>query len=487
MITKNMKHQETIYQVVELIINYLRKDNNLEQKVIDYQSINELKQKLNLSLPEQGISLEKLIPLLELYLRYSVRTGNRQFLNHLWGGFEISGLLAEMITSVSNTSMTLSESSPIALLMEQELIKALNNLVGFTTGEGLMVTGGSNANLISMLCARHKFFPEAKYQGLGHNKLVAFTSDQAHFSWLKAVNVLGIGMDNLIKVKSDAKGRIIPQELALAIKESYDRGQTPFFVATTSGTSVLGAFDPVLAVAKITKKYGLWLHIDGAWGGPVLFSDKHQHLLKGSELADSFTWDAHKLMGVPLVCSAILIKNKGILSQTCSSQGTDYVHDQENANDDYNPIQMSLQCSRKVDSLKLWLSWQYHGSLGYQRMVDHLFELAHYAVEFICQSEHLELILKPEFLNICFRYHPQNTNYSLCVLNKLNLEIRDRLFRSGQSFVNYAHYQDILIIRLILTNPELQQEDLDHFFRKLINVGQSILDFGLTSCLKPGV
>jgi glutamate/tyrosine decarboxylase-like PLP-dependent enzyme len=473
-----MKNPETIHLVVELIINYLEENNNPEQKVLDYHNINELKHKLNLNLPQQGLPLEKLIPLIELYLQYSIRTGSCQFLNHLWGGFEISGLLAEMITSVSNTSMTLSESAPIALLMEQELIKALNNLIGFINGEGLMVTGGSNANLISMLCARHKFFPEAKYQGLGHSKLVAFTSDQAHFSWLKATNVAGIGMNNLIKVKSDDHGRMIPEELRLAIQKSYHQGKTPFFVAATSGTSVLGAFDPLSAIAEITQKYGLWLHVDGAWGAPVLFSQKHKYLLKGSELADSFTWDAHKLMGVPLICSAILIKNKGILTQTCSSQGTDYVHDQENATEDYNPVQMSLQCSRKVDSLKFWLAWQSHGSLGYEGMVDHLFELADYAVEFISQTENLELIIKPEFLNICFRYNPENTNYSLSTLNNLNLEIRNRLFRSGEVFVNYAHYQDQLMIRLILTNPELQKQDLDYFFHKLINTGRAITEGG---------
>lgn len=470
-----MQNQETIHQVVELIINYLEENNNPEQKVFDYQNIDELKHKLNLSLPQQGVSSEKLIPFIEKYLQYSVRTGSPKFLNHLWGGFEVSGLIAEMIANVSNTSMTLFESAPIALLMEQELIKGLNNLIGFTNGEGLMVTGGSNANLISMLCARHKFVPEAKYEGLGNTQLTAFTSDQAHFSWLKATNVTGIGMNNLIKVKSDHQGRMIPEELQLAIQKSYDQGKTPFFVAATSGTSVLGAFDPLPAIAEITKQYGLWLHVDGAWGAPVLFSQKHKYLLKGSELADSFAWDAHKLMGVPLVCSAILLKQQGILSQACSCYGTDYTHDEENDNENYNPVQMSLQCSRKVDSLKFWLAWQSHGTLGYEKMVDHLFNLADYAVDFIRQTENLELIVKPEFLNICFRYNPPNKNLSLEALNKLNVEIRDRLFRSGEVFVNYANYQDQLMIRLILTNPELQKRDLDYFFHKLINTGTAIL------------
>ena len=467
-----LKEQEVILRkAFEVILNYLQANQNQDLKVLDYQSADFLTQTLDLSLPQQGVAPEQLISMIELYLQHSVRTGSRQFFNHLWGGFESSGLLAEMATSVANTSMTLYESAPVALLMEQELIRMLNHLVGFSDGEGLMVTGGSNANLVGMLCARHKFLPEAKHQGLGNCQLVGFVSDQAHFSLLKAANVLGIGLDNLVKVNSDAQGRMIPQELDLAIEHSYSQGKTPFFVAATAGTSVLGAFDPLPAMAEITQKYGLWLHVDGAWGAPVLFSEQYQHLLQGSELADSFSWDAHKLMGVPLVCSVILVKHPGMLSQACSSAGTDYVHDEENTAGNYNLVQMSLQCSRKVDALKFWLSWQEHGTLGYGAMVEHLFGLSNYAADYISKHEQLELVIQPEFLNICFCYNHGISHLPTSTLNQINLEIRERLMRSGQSFVNYAHYQEQLVLRLILTNPEVQEADLDKFFQNVISVG----------------
>lgn len=466
------KQREILHKSLDIILDYLAVNQNPNQKVLNYLDTNVLKQNIDFNLPAEGESLEKLIPLIELYLKYSVRTSSPQFLNHLWGGFEISGLLAEMITSVTNTSMTLYESAPVALLMEQEIITAFNKLVGFDSGEGLMVTGGSNGNLIAMLCGRNKYLPEVKSQGLKNVDLVAFVSDQSHFSFLKAANVLGIGMANIIKIKSDVQGRMIPQELEIAIKASVQQGKTPFFVGATAGSSVLGAFDPILSIAQITQQYNLWFHIDGAWGGPVLFSQKHKHLLQGSELADSFSWDAHKLMGVPLICSVFLVKEKGILSQACSSQGTDYVHDQENTTDDYNPVQMSLQCSRRVDSLKLWLSWQSHGYLGYEKMVDSLFDLAQYTTKCIEQSKHLELMVEPEFLNICFRYHPHDDNISLNLLDKINLEIRNYLLDSGETFVNYSQYQEQTVIRLILTNFNIQPTDIDRFLEKLIFAGK---------------
>ncbi|NEP56637.1 MAG: PLP-dependent decarboxylase [Symploca sp. SIO2G7] len=463
--------QTTLNKAVALILQYLESNWHPETKVVNYQAADVLKEKLDLTLPDKGVTLEELIPIVESYLQYSVRTGSTRFFNLLFSGSSMPGMLAEMVTSATNTTMHTYDVAPVATLMEIELIKKLNSLVGFEQGEGLMVTGGSNANLIGMLCGRHKVLPEAKLKGLGHHRLIAFVSEQAHYSYIKAANLMGIGIENLVKVKTDLEGRMIPEALEVAIQQSLSEGKTPFFVGATAGTTVLGAFDPLPEIAVITRKYGLWLHVDGAWGAPVLFSAKHKHLLAGSEFTDSFTWDAHKLMGAPLICSAILVKNQGVLQKACSGGGTDYLfHDDENSA--YNLGQMSLQCGRKVDALKLWLCWQYYGSKGYEQQVDSLFELANYARDYIRSCENLELIAEPKFLNICFRYIPQENQLDATAIDQLNLEIRQKLVHSGATFVNQARYQGKIIIRLILANSELQKTDLEKFFDNLLNAGK---------------
>ena len=467
-----MKDTELILnKAVAILVKYLESKWYPDTKVVNYQTANVLKEKLDLTLPDDGVALEELIPVVESYLQYSVRTGSTQFFNLLFSGYSIPGILAEMVTSAINTTMHTYEVAPVATLMEIELIKKLNSLVGFNEGEGLMVTGGSNANMIGMLCGRHQVLPEAKFKGLGNHQLLAFVSEQSHYSYSKAANLLGIGIENLVKVKSDVDGRMIPEALEAAIQQSLSEEKTPFFVGATAGTTVLGSFDPLPPIAEITRKYGLWLHVDGAWGAPVLFSDKHKHLLAGSELVDSFTWDAHKLMGVPLICSAILVKEMGILSKACSGGGTDYLfHDDEN--ESYNLGQISLQCGRKVDALKLWLCWKYYGKKGYQKQIDNLFELANYATEYIRNCDNLELITEPKFLNICFRYISKENQLENNVLDQLNLEIRKRLIHSGTAFVNYANYRGKIIIRLILANSELQKEDLEKFFHNLVKTGR---------------
>ena len=467
-----MKDTETILtQAFTIILNYLDGNLNPASQVVNYHAPNELQEQLDLTLPDEGVALEALIPIVESYLQNSVRTGSHQFLNLLFSGSSIPGIIAEMVTGATNTTMHTYEVAPVATLMEIELIQKLNGLVGFDRGEGLMVTGGSNANTIGMLCGRHQVCPEAKFQGLGDRQFVAFVSEQAHYSYLKAANLLGIGINNLVKVKSDVDGKMIPEALEAAIQQSLSEEKAPFFVGATAGTTVLGAFDPLPNLAEITRKYGLWLHVDAAWGCPVLFSEQHKHLLAGSELVDSLTWDAHKLMGVPLICSAILVKEKGRLSEACSGGGSDYLfHDDEN--DVYNLGTKSLQCGRRVDSLKLWLCWKYYGKKGYEQLVDRLFELANYSTEYIRRCDNLELVAKPQFLNICFRYIPKDKQLDSTALDQLNLDIRNQLFYSGIAFVNYAKYQGQVIIRLILANAELQKADIETFFQNLLDTGK---------------
>jgi len=133
---------------------------------------------------------------------------------------------------------------------------------------------------------------------------------------------------------------------------------------------------------------------------------------------------------------------------------------------------MSLQCGRKVDALKFWLCWKYYGNKGYQARVEQLFEMAKYAVDLLHSQKNLELIIEPKFLNICFRYIPQNSHISAEIINQINLDIRNELIRSGQVFINYASYKDQILIRLILANPEIKKADLDTLFENILIQGK---------------
>ena len=457
-------------RVIDLVNTYITSNANPETKVAHHLPPEKLRSQIDLTLPENGCSLDELYKTIEQYLTFSVRTGHRQFFNQLWSGFTLPGLLGELFASLANTSMYTYEVAPVATLMEKELMKKLGGICGFENPEGLFVTGGSNGNLQAMMIARNRTLPHVKSEGYSNAaELIAFVSEEAHYSFEKNANVLGLGSTNLRKIKTDDTGRMIPEELAIAIDESLQKGKQPFFVGATAGTTVKGAFDPLEDIAPIAKQHDLWFHVDGALGGTVILNPRHRHLLQGLDKADSFAWNAHKLMGLPLMCSILLVREKGHLWKTNSVSGTDYIfHDEAYGAHDLGP--KSLQCGRKVDTLKLWLSWKYYGDLGYAERVDRFFELAAFAEDIVNQTPSLELMAPRSSVNVCFRYVP-NTSEDI---NEFNLRLREELARKGKALVNFARLGEDVAIRLVIANHELSREDVSAFFDTLIQTAETL-------------
>jgi glutamate/tyrosine decarboxylase-like PLP-dependent enzyme len=317
--------------------------------------------------------------------------------------------------------------------------------------------------MLGVLCARDRAFPGMKRRGLARNgkQPVLFVSDQAHYSFEKAANLLGLGIDQRVEVRTDARGRMDPGELDQQVERSKARGDAPFFVGATAGTTVLGAFDPLPEIADVCSRHGLWLHVDGAWGGPVLLSEKHRRLIRGTERADSFTWDAHKMMGASLTCSAFLNRHPGQLARTCSTGGADPAYLFHEGHDPSLDLgRRSLQCGRRVDVLKLWLIWKHHGDRGLAARVERLFDLARYATEVVERHPRLETMAPTQSLNVCFRVVPQDGSDP----NAFNRKLRETIRTRGKALVNFAHLGNDLAIRLVVSNPEVTEADLDRFF-----------------------
>lgn len=457
----------------QLAQQYLQQDRPVSKPI----KAEQLKQIINLSLGKKGTELEDLKQAAGHYLNYQPDTAQVDFFKLLYSGRNNPALLGDWVTSLSNANMHTYQVSPVATLMELELVEQLSRLVGFTShtqsGDGVMVSGGSQANLIAMMMARHHGLPNIKTQGFGNQTLVALVSDQAHYSSQKAVNLLGIGTDNLIAVASDDQGKLCPAALTTAIETSLQKGHKPFYIGLTAGTTVTGAFDPIPECAAIADQYNLWLHIDGAWGAPVLFSQQHKHLLKGCQLADSFSWDAHKLMNVPITAAVILTRHRGMLEQTCAGGGDDYLfHSDENA--DYNLGQKSIQCGRRADALKLWLSWKAIGSHGFADKVNRLQALKHYCVDQISASDKLHMIAPAVYLNVLFQYRPL-TPLNQAQLRELNIALCKHMQAQGCAYVDYAKYQGETGIRLILANGDTQEKDIQRLLGHCLEFGNQLV------------
>lgn len=424
-----------------------------------------LKRHLDLRLPVEGRPTEELLDEMRRVLEYSVRTGHPRFLNQLFGGCDQAAVLGEWVTALINTSMYTYEAAPVATLMELEIIRRLNAKVGFHDGEGVFAPGGSISNLMAVLAARHVHFPHAKRKGLRpDDRPVMFMSEEAHYSLQRAASVAGFGIEGAVQVPTDGIGRMLPEELERAIQTVKTEGRKPFFVAATAGTTVPGAFDPIDSIADVAERHGMWLHVDGSYGATVLFSERHCHLLSGVERAHSVSWNPHKMMGVPLACAATLVREKGRLV-AANGMNADYLfHDGQSAAWDLGD--MTLQCGRRVDSLKLWMSWQVVGDRGYEERVDRLFDLADQFADMVREREGFQLVRQHQGTNVCFRFlRPAQRGLlgeeRTKAEHEATITIRRRLVEEGRFLVNYATLDGAATWRLVCNNPRTTPDDLE--------------------------
>ncbi|MBI9097607.1 MAG: hypothetical protein JEY91_03970 [Spirochaetaceae bacterium] len=405
---------------------------------------------------------------IDKYLHYCVKTHHFGFSNRMWSGANIPSIAGEIASAVSQTSAGSYEAAPVSVLMEKYMIDQMIRLAEFTDGEGQMTTGSSNANMIAMMTARNIVSDHMKSTGLsGHRQLFAFVSENAHYSLDKTVNILGIGLDHLIKIPVDKKGKMNVEILEQEINLVKERGGDPFFVTATLGTTVRGAFDPLPAIIKLRDKYKFWLHADGAWGGAAIFSDSLKNkYLTGLESVDSFTLDFHKMPGTSLICNVLLFNNRpGIMDFTCNVGDKSYLHRKEDNGGDYNLGTYSLQCGRRVDSLKWFLDWKYYQKSGFGDRIEKYHKLAELGEGIITESEELEMVVPRESFNLCFRYKIDGNT------NRFNQILRTELYKSGKMLLAYGYIGKALTLRLLFTHQNMNEKNLRYLLESVIETG----------------
>ncbi|KAK8050704.1 hypothetical protein PG994_012434 [Apiospora phragmitis] len=380
--------------------------------LVDTNKPAELIEKLEFSLPEtEGRGKDGLLATIQDVLKYSVNTWDQGFLD------KIVGVVSELLLSVLNTNVHVYQVSPVLTVIEKTTARQLANLFGFTgpRAGGVTCQGGSASNLTSIAIARNALYPECKTRGNGARRFVLFTSAHGHYSVEKAAVTCGMGAAAVVAVDVDpATGCMDPKALRAAVLRVVDdedgEGRTPLYVNATAGTTVLGSFDDFRALSAVCREFGLWLHIDGSWGGPCVFSAAQRHKLAGSELADSITVNPHKMMNVPVTCSFLLTNDLSVFHRANTLPASYLFHGADGSDDGevYDLADLTLQCGRRADSLKLALAWIYYGAAGFEKMIDHAFAMAAHMAQLIDAAADFELASSnpPPCLQVCFYYTP---------------------------------------------------------------------------------
>ncbi|KAF5274780.1 hypothetical protein FQR65_LT00363 [Abscondita terminalis] len=476
-----------LQKVMDILIDFIHATNDRKEKILDFHHPEDMQKLLDLKIPEYGVNLQQLIHDCSVTLKYQVKTGHPHFFNQLSCGLDLVSMAGEWLTATANTNMFTYEIAPVFILMENVVMTHMRQIIGenWSHGDSILAPGGSISNLYAFLAARHRMFPQYKEKGIASIKgqLVMFTSDQSHYSIKSCASVCGLGTDNCIMVPSDERGRLIPAELERLVLERKAKGHIPFFVSATSGTTVLGAFDPIPEIADICEKYHMWLHVDAAWGGGLLLSRKYRHpRLTGVERADSVTWNPHKLMGSVFQCSTIHFKEDGLL-MSCNQMSADYLFMQDKLYDvRFDTGDKVIQCGRKNDIFKLWLQWRAKGDDGFAKHMDHLMEMTEYMVKRIKeQSDKFYLILEPELTNVSFWYIPtrlRKVPHSPTReqdLGKLTPILKGRMMQAGTLMVGYQpDDRRPNFFRNIISSAAVTEKDVDFLLDELDRLGHNL-------------
>jgi sulfinoalanine decarboxylase/sulfinoalanine decarboxylase/aspartate 1-decarboxylase len=433
-------------QMVEILLN--EEDIKPVAERIDAK---ELYNRLDLSLNESPMMDQEFRDLLKKVLVTTPKTATKLFFNQLFGGRQGKAILGDLLAVLLNNSMYTYKVAGPQVGIEQEIIRKSCDLVGYGHGSnGTFPTGGSMSNYMALVMARDKHDLSIRTNGV-MKRLIIYTSNESHYSNAKNASFSGVGRGNVRYIESDDNGCMIPSKLETQIKIDIQNGGTPIYVNATAGTTVLGAFDSVDEIANVCEKYKLWLHVDGAYCGAVIFSQKYSSLLKGMERSDSFSFNAHKMLGTPLTCSILLVKDKKNLNDSFSNDA-EYLYQTDG--DDFNLGKTSFQCGRRNDALKFWTLWKSLGSKGLEEIIDHQFDLADVARAYVRNNSDYTLYSFDDSISICFNYKGIDAN-KLC----------NALYEEQITVVGFGAFKGVEFVRFVTINANNSPGDILNFFK----------------------
>ncbi|OAN17708.1 glutamate decarboxylase [Photobacterium jeanii] len=438
--------------------------------------------------------------LLDKLVAQSVHTSAPSFIGHMTSALPYFLMPLSKIMIGLNQNLVKIETSKAFTPLERQVLGMIHNLIfdqqtdfydkwmhSANHSLGAFCSGGTVANITALWVARNNLlkadgdFRGVAQEGLframkhyGYEDLAILVSERGHYSLKKAADVLGIGRDCVIPVKTDGNNRIRTDELKATLTKLEQKRIKPIAIIGVAGTTETGNIDPLEELADIAEQHQIHFHVDAAWGGATLMSNKYRHLLKGVERADSVTIDAHKQLYVPMGAGMVIFKNPA--SMTAIEHHAEYIL--RKGSKDLGSH--TLEGSRSGMAMLLYASLNIISRPGYELLINASIEKAQYFAGLIKQQVDFELVTEPELCLLTYRYVPAATQQALEyandeerqqlleALNDLTQFIQKRQRESGKSFVSRTRIhpekwqrQITTVFRVVLANPLTSHEILD--------------------------
>jgi len=392
---------------------------------------------------------------------------------------------ADAVASALNQNGAAWRNSPSVSVVEALVLRWLCRLVGYGAGAfGTLTSGGSEANLIGLKCARDRAVEGARDRGLrapgATGRLVVYASEQCHYSFVKSVDILGLGRENLRKVETDSRFHIRTDLLREAVRRDLAEGHTPVCVAGAAGATSTGVVDPLDELADIAREFGLWFHVDAAYGGALAFSERLRDRLRGIERADSVAFDPHKWMFVPFECGALLVRGGGGVLREAFDITPEYLSEERGGADvEYDFFRYGQLGSRRAMALKVWAALKSLGVRGYAEVIERQVALAEHLASRFEGLEEFERVGEVETALCCVRYLPRAAReWPAPAQDELQRALQQRVERSGGAWLATTVLKGRRALRINVNSFLTERRHVDYLVELLRREGAKLMEEG---------
>jgi Glutamate decarboxylase and related PLP-dependent proteins len=467
--------REFAEQAQKFVTDYL--SNVSELPIFPQTAATEFAEVFPKNLPLEGASIEQVLAECRAIRDASRHSGHPRFFGYVASSASPVGVIGDFVASALNQNMTAWRSAPAATDVERAVVGWLGKMIGYAEDAGgLLTSGGSMANLNALYIAhRAKSLEHPSQKGLWAGEpMTVYVSEQVHLSIEKAADVLGLGREQVRKVKTDEQFRFDVRDFKELLESDAEKNLQPFCVVASAGTVNTGAIDPLADIALVAREHDLWFHIDGAYGAPGAVDENLRARFRGLEMADSISLDPHKWLYAPIDCGCLLLSNPQRARAAFSQGEADYIKVyEEDARESFAFWDYGVELSRRFRALKVWMILRYYGSHRIGAAISEDIEMAKYLAQKIEAAEDFELLAPVELSICCFRYLPENFRARLQAadevsrelinseIDNLNERVMYKVQRGGRAYLSNATLRGRFALRACIVNFRTTRADMD--------------------------
>jgi L-2,4-diaminobutyrate decarboxylase len=458
------------HKVVDILSDYLNDTlSGEEMPVLPWNDPDKLTEFF--SFESAGGENEPLDSFLKRIITKSIHIHHPNYIGHQVTSPLPFTVLTQFCTTLLNNGAAIYEMGPVNMAMERNVIKRFGSIIGYTSKyDGIFTHGGTAGNLTAMLAARQaKTDYNIWEEGVRNNERPGYMmSEQSHYSIGRNVKIMGLGEGSIIKIPYDSNYRMRSDLLEESKKKAEDNGTKVISVVANACSTATGSYDNLDKIADFCGKHKLWMHVDGAHGMGVLFSEKYRNLVRGIERADSVVIDFHKMFLVPALNTLVMFRN-GEKSFETFAQKASYLFQKSQNDVWYNSAIRTIECTKSAIGIIAYTALKYYGNSYYKEYIDSRYDLARTFAALVKSDDQLELAVWPESNIVCFRFAP--SGFDEMTFNKVNTSIRERIIKEGSFYIVQAELGGKIWIRLTIINPVTSEDDLKNLLKRIVEIG----------------